>query len=180
MHVDIVEPFIIALLNRANVSPFNVDLSHCCPTGQVCCERCAYNMRFRGGHRDFCLSNEELIERVASGEKPVGEIPSLRLDTCLAEGLCANGLVVAQIQANRWKMVCYIFLAKETAVKRLSDYVDLQELERVSAVKLKDKGILEHARSDEFLNEHDTLLERGILYGYPLWSSVALERLKRL
>jgi hypothetical protein len=62
----VVLPLVQSLV-EANELDTSMRLGACCPVGALCCAKCARNIRFRGGDKDFCLEEEELIERVASG-----------------------------------------------------------------------------------------------------------------
>jgi hypothetical protein len=173
-HIAIVDPIIRKQLDGSFFSK-DIDLGICCPKGKFCCSRCAHNLRFRGGIPEFCLEYDELIDRVASREKPVGTIPSRDKDPRLMEKLEARGLLVAQSQRNRWGRFVYVFTTKEVAQKRFSDFINLVVLKKKFGVEIKDKTIIEHARSKSFLNEEDCMIERGVVFGYPLWLSLSLQ-----
>ena len=174
-HVAIVEPVLVIMWADVERRPLDVDLGACCPRGKLCCERCAHNMRFRGGHPDFCLPDEELIEAVLEGSKPVGTIARRKGSQRFRRSLEDCGLLIAQASKNRWGMVCYVFTTNELSIKRFSDFADLAVLEQAFGLVVEDRAVLEHAQSERFLNEEDMFVERGVLYGYPLWSSVLLD-----
>jgi hypothetical protein len=172
----VVEPLVKSLVETNGlIVDLAVPLGACCPVGSLCCERCARNIRFRGGDKHFCFGDDELIARVLSGEKPYGSIGRRHRDDSLRNALSDAGLVVVNDGVrNEWGFLVYGFVSVSTATKRFSDFVDLNAVKVVCGVELQDKALQEHARSDDFINEDDTMIERGIMYGYPLWSSIAL------
>lgn len=175
-HVAIVEPDIweyVRAMELVNVVAYE-DLGTCCPVGSVCCERCAHNFRFRGGHPNYCLDYGALFERVIIGAKPVGEIHSSDVNNHLRVILEGLGFEVLSEHLNAYGMYVYYFALPATGDTQFSDYIDLDALERVCDLRLEDRTIRAHAMSNGFRNETDSLVERGILYGYPLWSSIAL------
>jgi hypothetical protein len=172
-----IEPDVMALLEDCidikNI--FRTDMGICCPPGKVCCPRCAYNFRFRGGSKYHCLDDKELIDRVASGLKPVGEIPTRNPCESVRQEILAAGLeILVDGVKNRWGMTEYCFARPENANKMFSDFINLAAVEEITGKKLNDCRIRDHVVDPAFLNETDPILARGIVYGYPLWSSIAL------
>ncbi len=157
---------------------YDLGLSCLCMQGDLCCLQCAYNMRFRGGTK-YCsqLSDLELVDVVLSGEKPVGTIPSKQPNPMLANHLRNQGLeVLVDGARNRWGMHEYVFARAHVADFTFGQRANLQAVENACGVRLPaDMTIRQHAQSDAFLNETDKFIERGIMYGYPLWSSIALQ-----
>ena len=172
-----VEPEVMCLLEDCidikNI--FRTDMGICCPPGKVCCPRCAYNFRFRGGSRYHCLGDDELIDRVASGLKPVGGIPTRNPSKKMRSKILDAGLelIVDGVQ-NRWGMYVYFFARHDNANKMFSDFINLAAVEEITGKKLNNCRIRDHVVDPAFLNETDSILARGIVYGYPLWSSIAL------
>jgi hypothetical protein len=75
---------------------------------------------------------------------------------------------------NKWGMTVFGFASPTMTTKRFSELADLEAVKVASGLELQDRTVQEHVQSDAFVNEHDTMIERGIVYGYPLWSSIAL------
>ena len=172
-----VEPEVMGLLEDCidikNI--FRTDIGICCPPGKVCCPRCAYNFRFRGGSKYHCLGDDELIDRVASGLKPVGGIPTTKPSKKMRSRILAAGLeILVDGVQNRWGMYEYYFARPDNANKMFSDFINLAAVEEITGKKLNDCCIRDHVVDPAFLNETDPILARGIVYGYPLWSSIAL------
>ncbi len=174
-HVAIVGPDIIAeILSVGLVAAVQTtDLGICCAVGNVCCERCAYNYRFRCGHPNYCLNDNWLIHRVQSGAKPVGSVHNLDADNDCRAVLENMGLEVLSEHVNQYGVYMHIFALPATGDTRFSDYIDLDALYAVCGLRLEDRTLRAHAVSHAFRNETDSMVERGILYGYPLWTSIA-------
>lgn len=149
-------------------------LKSCCPAGAPTCDQCIYNLRFRGGHQDYCLSERKLISRVVKGLKPLGTIARHDLDHELECFLRQRNLTILMAgKRNIWGMHMYIF-AKNPEL-RLGELCDLNAICNVCGIHIADQSIEKYVtKTDDFLNEYDTFVGRGIVYGYPLWSSIAL------
>ena len=151
------------------------DLGICCSPGQLCCRRCAYNIRFRGGSPYYCLDDALLIKRVASGLKPVGEISVREPSEAVRSQIIDAGLeLLVDGLKNKWGMVVYYFARSDIADKSFSDFVNLATLQDITGITLPDIQIRAHVINPAFYNESDSILARGICYGYPVWSSIAL------
>ena len=151
------------------------NLGICCTPGQLCCSRCAYNIRFRGGSPHYCLDDALLIKRVASGLKPVGCIPVCEPSEALRSQIIDAGLeLLVDGLKNKWGMVVYYFARTDVANKSFSNFVNLAALQDITGITLPDIQIREHVINPAFYNESDSILARGICYGYPIWSSIAL------
>ncbi len=83
------------------------------------------------------------------------------------------GLEVLSEHVNQYGVYMHIFALPATGDTRFSDYIDLDALYAVCGLRLKDRTIRAHAVSQAFRNETDSMVERGILYGYPMWTSIA-------
>jgi len=151
------------------------DLGHCCSPGQLCCTRCAYNIRFRGGSPFHCLDDATLIKRVASGLKPVGCIPVREPSEAVRSQIIDAGLeLLVDGVRNRWGATVYYFARTDIADKSFSNFVNLAALQDITGITLPDIQIRAHVINPAFYNESDSILARGICYGYPVWSSIAL------
>jgi hypothetical protein len=151
------------------------NLGICCTPGQLCCSRCAYNIRFRGGSSHYCLDDALLIKRVASGLKPVGCIPVCEPSEALRSQIIDAGLeLLVDGLKNKWGMVVYYFARTDIADKFFSDFVNLATLRDITGFDLSNIQIREHVINPAFYNELDNIVARGICYGYPFWSSIAL------
>lgn len=151
------------------------NLCICCSPGQLCCPRCAYNIRFRGGSPHYCLDDALLIKRVASGLKPVGCIPVCEPSEALRSQIIDAGLeLLVDGLKNKWGMVVYYFARTDIADKFFSDFVNLATLRDITGFDLPNIQIREHVINPAFYNESDFIVARGICYGYPIWSSIAL------
>ena len=159
--------------NLSNIS--RTDLGICCTPGQLCCFRCAYNIRFRGGSSHYCLDDALLIKRVASGLKPVGCIPVCEPSEALRLQIIDAGLeLLVDGLKNKWGMIVYYFARTDVADKFFSDFVNLATLRDITGIILPDVQIRQHVINPAFYNESDFIVARGICYGYPIWSSIAL------
>ena len=151
------------------------NLCICCSPGQLCCPRCAYNIRFRGGSPHYCLDDALLIKRVASGLKPVGSIPVREPSEALRSQIIDAGLeLLVDGLKNKWGMVVYYFARTDVADKFFSDFVNLATLRDITGFDLPNIQIRKHVINPAFYNESDFIVARGICYGYPIWSSIAL------
>jgi hypothetical protein len=151
------------------------NLGICCTPGQLCCSRCAYNIRFRGGSPHYCLDDALLIKRVASGLKPVGSIPVREPSETVRSQIIDAGLeLLVDGLKNKWGMVVYYFARTDIADKFFSDFVNLATLREITGFDLPNIQIREHVINPAFYNESDFIVARGICYGYPIWSSIAL------
>ena len=177
-HIDVVAPFVNQLVDSSGIFSPTLDLGICCPKGKVCCERCAFNFRFRGGAEELCLDEDTLIGCVQLGHKPVGGIARAEQDTELEEYLKACDLEIIVATRNRWNMFVYLFTTRAQGAKHFSDFIDLAKLEEEFGIRLENKTIQQHAADPAFLNERDNLVERGIVYGYPLWTSIAMQLMR--
>ena len=178
----------------------DVHLHSCCPMGQLCCPRCARNVRFPGSPlpmkparnagpkraRNFRakgssppmkrpLSDSELIQLVKGGQKPVGTIVVPNYDPALLQRLKKEGLFVAIADTDRWGMFRCVFTTQETGSRRFSQFVDLAVLKDRFGIVIEDKTILEHVTSRNFFHEMDSWTERGIVYGFPMWMCIDIE-----
>ncbi len=153
------------------------DLGSCCMKGLPLCAKCMTNIRFRGGGEAYCEPERELVKCVLSGVKPVGTMALRHPSTKLSGGLRKLGLeVLVDGTANRWGMHEYAFALPATGNRLLRSFANLDAVERVCGVRVDGtRTVREHVQSRAFLDETDTFIERGIVYGYPLWSSIALE-----
>lgn len=172
-----IEPEVMCLLEDCidikNI--FRTDMGICCPPGKVCCPRCAYNFRFRGGSPYHCLGDDELIDRVASGLKPVGSTGASKPSKKMRSRILAAGLeILVDGFKNRVGNYMYYFARPDNANKMFSDFINLAAVEEITGKKLSDCRIRDHVVDPAFLNETDSILARGIVYGFPLWSSIAL------
>jgi hypothetical protein len=173
-----IEPEVMALLEDyidiKNI--FRTDMGICCPPGKVCCPRCAYNLRFRGGSIYHVLGDRKLIDRVASGLKPVGMMGTWgKRCEIVRSKIIAAGLEIL-VDGVQNKMGCYLyyFARPDNANKMFSDFINLAAVEEITGNRLNDCRIRDHVVDPAFLNEFDSFLARGIVYGYPLWSSIAM------
>jgi hypothetical protein len=174
-----IEPEVMALLEDCidikNI--FRTDMGICCPPGKVCCPRCAYNLRFRGGSIYHCLGDRKLIDRVASGLKPVGSMGTWgKRCEIVRSKIIAAGLeiLVDGVQIKEGGSYQYYFARPDKANKMFSDFINLAAVEEITGNKLNDCRIRDHVVDPAFLNEFDSILARGIVYGNPLWSSIAM------
>jgi len=161
----------IAHLKTFNLSHLSrTDLGICCPPGQLCCFRCAYNFGF---NRTF--SDTKLIERVASGLKPVGEIAQYIPNEKLRRRIIEAGLeILVDGVKNRWGATIYCFSRTDIANKFFSDFINLDTLRDITGLDLTDVQIRNHATDPAFYNELDNIVARGVVFGYPIWSSIAV------
>lgn len=58
--------------------------------------------------------------------------------------------------------------------KKLSHFADLELLRELTGITVQDRSLRECVATESFLNEKkDSLfVERAIVYGYPLWTSI--------
>lgn len=162
-------------LNYHAVWPLPRDLQTCCKNNtrkhpsDLCCYQCARNIRFRGGTKQTCLPQEELIERVAAGLKPVGmilewegypiELPPTV--TRIASRICWGTRLATYISA--------------TPNKPLSDLVDCDLLSKTINLHLNPATTLgEIAAHPLFHKEKVDWVTMGIVFGYPIATSIAL------
>lgn len=155
------------------------DLGSCCPKGAVACDRCATNLMFRGGSpATSAKTTAELVARVASGQKPVGTIVLGRDNN--GEGTPSPayppGVVEVARHKNRWGIwVSVITAMPDATFGSLLDYETVRSLVRTIDAG-PDDTIRMLASRLEFVNEDCDMVTTGVLYGYPIWSSIVLSR----
>ena len=172
-----------ALFDEVRDLARRVDLgSACCLRGALCCVRCSRNLAFRGGTVSTSLMDDDaLVARVAAGLKPVG---LLVLGSASADARKPVRLVPGAIELtrrrNKWGVwVAIVGCVLHTRL-RLRDLVDPAALARIVPWLVPgfpgDTLVHDLAVNRRFADGDYDFLTLGALYGYPLWSSVALER----
>ena len=175
-----------ALFDEVRDLARRVDLgSACCLRGALCCARCSRNLAFRGGTVPTSLmDDDDLVARVATGLKPVGVLVlgSARADARKPVRL-ARGVVELARHRTRWGVWVAVVGCALHARLRLRDLIDPAAVARVApwlaAGFPGDALVHDLATSPRFADGEYDYLVLGALYGYPLWSSVALARRAR-
>jgi hypothetical protein len=126
----------------------------------------AYNLQFRGGPCDicggdcFCKNDEDLLTRIMSGLKPIGTFPFTSKKNALnfKKEIEEKGLTT-YMKKNKWNMWTIV-----------ATIVPDKNIEGIGTPR-------EKAFRMEFINEEDTFVERGALYGYPRHLSEILDNI---
>ena len=160
-----------------------VDLgSVCCLRGAFCCPRCARNLAFRGGSvATSLMEDEDLLSRVATGLKPVGLVI---LGSALSDARKPLRIPPDAIELVRrrtkWGLWVSVVACASQSRLLLRDLVDPDAVARVAPWLAPgfpaDARVHDLAVRHTFTDEELDFVVLGALYGYPLWSSVALER----
>ena len=145
------------------------DLKTCCTFQSSFCIQCATNLLFRGGtNLTAQTTNEDLINRVATGLKPVGTIVLRNLDEKIDY---PENVVELCRTTNKWNVAVAVFSAVPNT--KLSELVDLEVLKTILKKTYVDATVRDLASDPKFINEEFDYVLLGLLYGYPLWSSIS-------
>lgn len=130
------------------------------------CSSCLENFRSRNGpyYEGFVYpDDDELLERVASGEKPWATIPCEEEDEGLEFDIEDLGLHIVSADVNKWGMLCYEII-KDRGLK-LSDLADLEKIGDILKFPIEDRYLVDIIDLD---TEPEVI--KGIIYGYPFYT----------
>lgn len=158
-----------------------IELKGCCAKGKNCCEICGYNFLFRDAEQETKKrTHKELADRLHTQLKPVG---SFLVDPDEYRGvyeycISLNLTLVAEERVGETHFcILYFSAMPDTTIGSLCDIEAINSL--TLAGLSADTTVRQLANTAGFLEERNFAVT-GLLYGYPLWSAVALEQMRYL
>ena len=139
----------------------------CCikqKSSQGFCEACKENFCYRNGpyYDGFRYrSDDELLERMKTGEKPFASIPRKTVDKKLEEKIQSFGLHIVRKFRNQWGMLVYNVM-KNVDLK-LSDVADLESVSELLEFDIFDMKICN-------IPEEPCKIFQGLMFGYPFYT----------
>jgi hypothetical protein len=140
--------------------------------------KCCINMKSRLGFCNVCKENfahrngsyypgfryrsdDELLNRVASGKKPLASIVRKEEDRELEETIESLGLHLVRKFRNQWGMLEYIVM-KDIDMK-LSDVADLDSISELLGVVIPDMRLRD-------ISDEPCKVFQGLMFGYPFYT----------
>ena len=147
----------------------------CCikqKSSQGFCDICEENFAYRSGpyYPGFRYpTDDELLNRVASGKKPLASIARKEEDRELEETIESLGLHLVRKFRNQRGVLMYIIM-KDIDMK-LSDVADLNSISELLGVVIPDKRLRD-------ISDESWKVFQGLMFGYPFYTLTVAEYLR--
>ena len=170
LEISFIKNRLAKLKNFDTTSIFRTDLGICCSPGEVCCIKCAENLKY---HRRSNGTDAISIERCASGLSPVGVIAVyVQPAEDVRNQIIDAGLeILVDGVKNQWGVEMFYFARRETADKHFSDFVNLSALRDITGVDTPDYLLRTFVTHPNLIND---FFLSDIIFGFPMWRSIAV------